>query len=108
MPGSFTMCCWRAGRAELLDILAEMDTLTPKSLWLNNNILGSMQDCKKSLSAPFTKLNRTILNADQLSCFGAKIFVKFKAVAVRFFAGSPFHTNAFYLEFSVSGASVQL
>ena len=70
--------------------------------------LGSMQDCKKSLSAPFTTLKRTILDADQLSCFGAKIFVKFRAVAVIFFAGSPFHTNAFHLEFSVSGASVQL
>ena len=105
MPGSFSMCCLRACRAELLDILAEIDTLTPKSLWLNNNILGSMQDCKKSLSAPFTTLKRTILDADQLSCFGAKIFVKFKAVAVRFFAGSPFHTDAFSLEFSVSDAS---
>ena len=61
--------------------------------------LGSMQDCKKSLSAPFTTLKRTILDADQLSCFGAKIFVMFKAVAVRFFAGSPFHTNAFHWNF---------
>ena len=99
MPGSFTMCCLRACRAELLDILAEIDTLTPKSLWLNNNILGSMQDCKKSLSAPFTTLKCTILDADQLSCFGAKIFVKFMAVAVRFFAGSPFHTDAFHWNF---------
>ena len=61
--------------------------------------LGSMQDCKKSLSAPFTTLKCTILDADQLSCFGAKIFVKFRAVAVRFFAGSPFHTDAFHWNF---------
>ena len=61
--------------------------------------LGSTQDCKNSLSAPFATLKRTILDADQLSCFGAKIFVKFRTVAVRFFAGSPFHTNAFHWNF---------
>ena len=51
MPGSITMCCWRAGRAELLDILAELDTLTPKSLRLNNNILAPCLIVKEFVSA---------------------------------------------------------
>ena len=93
VPGSFAVCRWMAGRADLPDFLAEIDTLTRKSLCPSNNMLAP---CKivKEFAAPFTILKCTIQDAEQLSCSGAKIFAKFKAVTVQFFDGSPAYDSA--------------
>ena len=104
MPGSFTMCCWRVGRAELLDFWAELDTPTPKSLQLNNN-MASCKFVKEFVSALHHSKPRDCGRRSVL-VFRSQIIVRFRAVAVRFFASNPFRTDAIHLEFSVSEESL--
>ena len=99
MLGSFAMCCWRVGRAELPDFLAELDTPTPKSLRPNNN-MAPCKFVKEFVSALHHSKTREPGRRSAF-VFRSQIIVKFRAVAVRFFAGSPFHTDAIHLEFSV-------
>ena len=94
--------CLAPSLCELLDLL---DTLTPKSLRLNNNILAPCKIVTEFVNA----LHHTETHDPgrrSAFVFRSQNLLQVQGVAVRYLAGSPFHTDAIHLVLFFSEASV--